>query len=342
MYIVDGTLHYEHSWCYAILEGSEVTYVVDVTLREDWGVTYMVDVTLLEGWEVTRSRQFLDNVSSLQNGKPIQTLNLCPKRPLAGDWTWTRTTCWKKWEPFWKICEQCARQNGENLKLTWFCKGFFYMTPAWGCGAVIFLQYLWASNQSAGWFLDGFLLTGGFGLPLFSVWEQMLWRWSTRFALPLVLCTWHEDCMVYDLIADPLPEAAKPFGVSKYLDKCMSVLAMSECTNIIKHSHRCHSPSQVRSQSICKSDVPKQYFCTLAAATLLKSTWICLIRGARTLVEDPPCVRKCNAQHDNSCMVAASRWVYCIWNWHKYTQWTKIFNSPCWLMIMRIFCYPTY
>ena len=93
--------------------------------------------------------------------------------------------------------------------------------------------------------------------------------------------------MVYDLIADPLPEAAKPFGVSKYLDKCMSVLAMSECTNIIKHSHRCHSPSQVRSQSICKSDVPKQYFCTLAAATLLKSTWICLIRGARTLVEDP-------------------------------------------------------
>lgn len=192
-----------------------------------------------------------------------------------GDWTWTQTTCWKKWEPFWKICEPCARQNGENLKLTWFCKGFFYMTPAWGCGAVMFLQYLWASNQSAGWFLDGFLLTGGFGLPLFSVWEQMLWRWSTRFALPLVLCTWHEDCMVYDLIADPLPEAAKPFGVSKYLDKCMSVLAMSECTNIIKHSHRCHSPSQVRSQSICKTDVPKQYFCTLVAATLLKSTWIC-------------------------------------------------------------------
>lgn len=73
---------YVDSWCYAILEGPEVTYVVDVTLREDWGDTYMVDVTLLEGWEVTRSRQFLDNVPSLQNGKPIQTLDLCPKHPL--------------------------------------------------------------------------------------------------------------------------------------------------------------------------------------------------------------------------------------------------------------------
>ena len=103
----------------------------------------------------------------------------------------------------WATCKAKRWKLETYLILQGIFSYFFYiwhMTPARGniC-AVMFLQYLWVSNQSTRCVLDGFLLTGGFGLPLFSVWEQMLWRWSTRFALPLVLCTWHEDCMVYDL-----------------------------------------------------------------------------------------------------------------------------------------------
>lgn len=48
------------------------------------------------------------------------------------------------------------RQKGSqrHLQLSWFYHCFFHMKTAWGCGAVMFLQYfLWFGNQSVGMFV---------------------------------------------------------------------------------------------------------------------------------------------------------------------------------------------